>query len=155
MLKKVLILSSVFVSFSSFSVLQLPGVKTVEKPDFTTESVNEKAKWKLEEEFSRVQRGDVEALENLGAQVYRNYIDYNDGSIFRDYKEGYLASFKLGMYVIQNLVATYNCLYRVALFCVYQGLCSAPQEWLSEFFDIHKKEAFISSVNSAIEKLPE
>ncbi len=108
MLKKVLILSSVFVSFSSFSVLQLPGVKTVEKPDFTTESVNEKAKWKLEEEFSRVRRGDVEALENLGAQVYRNYIDYNDGTIFRDYKEGYLASFKLGMYVIQNLVATYN-----------------------------------------------
>lgn len=155
MVKKTLVLLSVFVSFSSFSMLQFPDIKMVEKPDFTTESLNEKVKWKLEEEFSKVQRGDVEALENLGAQVYRNYVDYNDGSIFEDYKDGYLASFKLGMYVIQNLVNTYSCLYRVALYCIYQGLCSAPQGRLSEFFDVRKKEAIISSVNSAIEELPE
>ncbi|OUM60274.1 hypothetical protein PIROE2DRAFT_63244 [Piromyces sp. E2] len=140
---------------SSFSMLQLLEVRTVERPNFTTEIVNEKAKWKLEEEFSRVQRGDAEALENLGAQVYRNYIDYNDGSIFEDYREGYLAAFKLGMYVIQNLVTNYNCLYKAALPCVYQGLYSAPQERLSEFFDIRKREDLISAVSSAIEKLPE
>ena len=154
-MKKVLILSFVFVSFSGFSMLQLPDIKPVKKPDFATESVNEKAKWRLVEEFSRIQNGDVEALENLGAQVYRNYVDYNDGSIYEDYREGYLASFKLGMYVIQNLVTTYNCLYKVALFCVYQGLCSAPQEKLAEFFDVRKREDLMNSVNSAIEELSE
>ncbi len=155
MIKKTIILSSVVMFFSCFSMLQFPDVKKVEKPNFTAENINENAKWKLAEEFSRIQNGDVEAFENLGAQVYRNYIDYSDGYIFKDYREGYLASFKLGMYVMQNLVTTYSCFYKIALFCIYQGLCNAPEEKLAEFFDINERETLINSVNTAIEALPD
>lgn len=156
MVKKIIACLSVFTFFSSFSMLKLPEVKEIEKPNFMAEEINEKARWKLAEEFSKTQKGDVEAFENLGAQVYRNYIDYKDGVIFKDCNEGYLASFKLGMYVIQQkLVSTYACLYKVALFCIHQGLCSAPADRLSEFFDIDKREAFIESVDSAIEELPQ
>lgn len=155
MIKKMIVLSSVFVFSSSFSMLELTDVKQIEKPNFVTAEVSENAKWKLAEELSKTQKGDLEAFEDLSAQVYRNYINYTDGVIFKDYTDGYLASFKLGMYVMQNLVATYSYLYKIALFCIYQGLCNTPKDKLSAFFDTEKTEDLITTVSSAIDALPQ
>lgn len=137
MIKKISVLFSVIMFNSNFATtISLPGrsITFNAVQQFITTKCPNANRWSLLQELDDTKNGNWQALENLGNYVYRNYIDYGKGQIFLDNKDGYLAAFILGIYILGNLVDSHKELYPLALLFIHKGLCDTPKERLIPYF---------------------